>query len=896
MRIANERGSQAGAGRRAGSLRWALAALALAFGGSVLFLGGVAAHRGGWTERPARLLSLDPVRVARNWVTSFRAEPDRIVLDVAFEPFQKLAEWRRVALERGQITADLKEYVPARVGFRGTTVKAKLRLKGEWTDHVDTEKWSLRVKLKGDGRVLGMKRFSLQHPKTRDFVNEWVYHRALAREGVAVPRYGYVSVTMNGRDLGVYALEGAFSKQFIEANGRREGVIVRFDASHRYQPFATQPGVQPVSLDNGITSEHASELMVYDDDLTAAAPELERQASLALNLLEAFRAGQLAPDQVFDVDLLARYFAVSELMGTVSTADDWSDMRFLYNPMSSRLEPTGVEGAQYFPLRTLMGPKHLGPESDPASLHGLLFRDRSFFARYVAALERVSESSYVDGLVASLEPDLTEQLRILHREWPDRDFSRDLLDQNAASIRAMLEPAAGMQAYLEECSDDRCRLEVAAIQLMPVEVLELRGDAVYQPSGDAVIPGLVPSQPLARRVVDFKRATRPGSPAPVPENAANPGLPPWSLSYRLLGTSGYHTVSVIPHRRIDATAYEGDPSRATPNAETFPFLEMHASEGAIAIRPGRWTLDRTLVVPPGLTFRSGGGVHLDLVNGASIVSSSPLEWSGTEEHPIVVSASDGSGQGVFVTHTDRRSTLRHVSFQGLSNPRHLGWSLTGAVTFYRAPVALVDCEFMANHSEDSLNVVESPFTLERVFFEDSPSDAFDSDLSSGLIQDATFHDIQGDAVDLSGGSVRIANVEARDVGDKGLSAGEGTVVSGSGLRVQRAQIGIASKDLAHVRLESVTIEGTQTGLAAFQKKPEYGPATLNVSSTVLTGVPVPYELEPGSTLLLNWQRVSPTRDHLAELFYGKAPSVPDRAPPAPPDTDPDRRRLQADSR
>ena len=63
-----------------------------------------------------------------------------------------------------------------------------------------------------------MKIFSIQHPRTRNYIYEWIFHQALKREGILSLRYKFINVTLNGQDLGVYALEEHFDKRLIEYN------------------------------------------------------------------------------------------------------------------------------------------------------------------------------------------------------------------------------------------------------------------------------------------------------------------------------------------------------------------------------------------------------------------------------------------------------------------------------------------------------------------------------------------------------------------------------------------------------------------------------------------------------------------------------------------------------
>ena len=59
-------------------------------------------------------------------------------------------------------------------------------------------------------------------------MGEWLKHKTAKREGVSALRYEYLNVTLNGKDLGIYAIEEHFEKRLIEDNNRREGPIVSF--------------------------------------------------------------------------------------------------------------------------------------------------------------------------------------------------------------------------------------------------------------------------------------------------------------------------------------------------------------------------------------------------------------------------------------------------------------------------------------------------------------------------------------------------------------------------------------------------------------------------------------------------------------------------------------------
>ena len=108
---------------------------------------------------------------------------------------------------------------------------AEIRLKGDWTDHLNTAKWSFRLKLEDGKAIQGKRTFSIQHPETRSFIDEWFMHEWFRNEGVLTTAYDFVNVSVNGVHKGVYAREEHFEKQLPESQNRREGVLLKLDES-----------------------------------------------------------------------------------------------------------------------------------------------------------------------------------------------------------------------------------------------------------------------------------------------------------------------------------------------------------------------------------------------------------------------------------------------------------------------------------------------------------------------------------------------------------------------------------------------------------------------------------------------------------------------------------------
>jgi len=154
-----------------------------------------------------------------------------LFLDIPFDSMMEIEDKREEALAIGVLFTSDDDFVPATLRYNDEqTLDINLRLKGDWVDHLVADKWSYRIHItENDGAVLGMRRFSIQAPHTRNYVSEWGYQQNLFLEDILATRYHFVNVIINGEHKGIYALEESFHEDLLESQGRREGIIFRVD-------------------------------------------------------------------------------------------------------------------------------------------------------------------------------------------------------------------------------------------------------------------------------------------------------------------------------------------------------------------------------------------------------------------------------------------------------------------------------------------------------------------------------------------------------------------------------------------------------------------------------------------------------------------------------------------
>lgn len=790
--------------------------------------------------------------LANGWL---RASPERISIEVAPRDHAKLAAKRAEAQRIGVLLGEPGDSVPARIRHGEEAVEAKIRLKGDWVDHLQGDKWSFRVKVESDGAVLGMRHFSLHHPKTRNFVHEWIYHQALARENVIALRYDFVDVSFDGRSLGVYALEEHFDAGMLEHNGRREGPILKFDETLHWDDLAVQRrkgGASPT----GLQAEETANVAAFGAEDWLEGAKRRPQLLAAVSLLESFRAGELPLAQAFDAVKLAAYFAVSDLMGATHGVN-WINLRFYYDPITARLEPVGFDGNAGARLEQLIGSAREAGGTN--RFKERCFSDPGFFALYVKALERVSAPAYLDALLAELSEGLERNLHVLYREFPWWHYSPRVLRENQETIRAALQPKKGLHAHLASATPQLLELELGAVQGLPVEVLSVKaGDGtVFRTDERVLLAAAVPGRGVAWRMARFATPSR------------EAGLEGLGVQYRIVGSSEIRSDEVFPWPRGVPGLAEGSLPHAEANAASFEFLAIEEATRTIRVRPGRWTLDGRLVLPEGYTLVMRAGSELELRGEGRILSRSALDLQATEEAPIVIRSDGSAGHGIAVLGAKQTSKLRWVRFLGLGTPAEGGFAPSGAVTFHESPVEIAHCEFAGSRG-DALNLVRSPFSIDGSVFRDASSDALDADFSDGRITRTAFLGSGSDAVDVSGARVELEEVVVENAGARGIGGGEGSVVVAARLKVTGAKTGVASQDRSEVRVRGLELADTGIGLVAYQKTPHHGPASLEVEQASFDDVRTPWAVETGSRLVVDGKEIPASGSGLAETLVGAA--------------------------
>jgi len=810
-----------------------------------------------------------------------------IYLEIDTTEYLKIMDIRRKAFDVGILQTEDDDWVKAFVFGDGKMMKTKLRLKGDWLDHLHGDKWSFRLKLRNGNTWEQIRTLSLHNPVARYGVDEWFLHKILQSQDVLTTRYGFVPVYLNNKNLGLYAWEEHFSKQLIESQNKREGPILRFFEDVLWDKVrGKKSGIDSIQLPffEAAVIKPFSPTKIIEDTVAY------EQYLIAQNLMLQYKLRKKTASEIFNIDALAKYFALNDVLSAYHSII-WHNQRFYYNPVLCKLEPiafdayteTGpfdwISDRSFYGNITFNSIKLL---DDQFLMIRELFNDYCFLEVYVKYLEKYSSLEFLTDVSNQYKDEANFYDSLVQIEFPDLKLNIPEIYKNASNIRNDL-PAFKAQ-LAERKKENISWLNISktekeftkglegnyARNLVIAYSMKKGNDStlikVINYFSDPVL--LLGTGKTKQKIRDFIH--------PEPELKGYQFDNPETYEFWTSQPSNYLFFLTGDNETISAEIYQWP----EPNEEDTPLQELVvknsfsdsdlmdvSNDGKIVFKNGNLTLNKPLIIPSGYKVFLEKGTKIDLIDSAMIISYSPLFMNGTADQPILITSSDFTGCGLTILQAETRSKISYARFENLNTLDYKGWTLTGAITFYESDVDISNTLFYRNQCEDALNTIRSDFKLEKSTFDHIYGDAFDSDFCTGLVNNCKFNNIGNDAIDFSGSQIQIVDTEIIEAKDKGISGGENSYLIVENTTILRSNIGLASKDLSTVDVINSSVIDCNYGIVLLQKKPEYGPATMTLTNTSINNAKTKHLIEIGSEAAIDGVKIKGNRKDLADVFY-----------------------------
>ena len=775
-----------------------------------------------------------------------------IIIDINYKNFEKIKKTRQIALRNEYLRASDSKWSSGNLVHNDKKNKIKIRLKGMLGDHwKHPYKWSFYIKIDDDNSsIFNLRRFTIQPPKTLNYINEWLYMKALKKEGLIFHRTEFVDLIINGNKYGLYTLQERSIKELVENNKRREGPVVVFSNQDRLDEEIN-------FFDNNIDANKISDyfwrspIKPIQFKKSYKGTVQEKYLNKAVSLLELFRDKKLRVDEVFDLDQIAKVMALKAIFG--STEFDVDDMKFYYNPVSNLIEPISKE-VHAEPKRFIAGfnpwvfkTNNLRYPRQKSFLN-LFYDDKIFYEKYLKELNNYSKIQYVSNLIEENKSEFEKIKRLLKINFPTEEiFLIEDFEKVSSFIQNTLNPVQKPYFNLLKISNNIMELKATNTQILPIEITGINlGDKSLNLQSNLFINGFDLSKKDFQKTFKIDCLT-------LECNKIN--LDKIKINYKILGQNRIYSNSIkFWNNDLKVDTFNSNINEISLLLKKYTFIKK--IENHLIIDGHDWKINERIIIPKNYKLIIKNSSIKFSENG-QLISFSPIHIEGTKENQVVISSENNStqnnGNGILVINTKEKSFLNYVLFKDLSAPNLIsGIGLLGSINFYEADVKISNTSFYNNSvGDDYINIIRSNFLIEDSYFENANSDAIDIDFSEGSILNSKFLMSKNDAIDFSGSKVNLEGIYINGSGDKGISVGEGSILKAKNILIENSNIGIASKDESNVYLDNITIENVFIGLAAYIKKVEYGSPKIKGSNIKVSNYKYDYISDLNAQIQIN---------------------------------------------
>jgi len=358
---------------------------------------------------------------------------EKLYIEIKPEGLAHLSTIRDSALVIGILKRGSDDYVPTQIIYQGQKRKGKIRLKGDWTDHLQGDKWSFRIKLNGALKD-GVEIFNIQAPHTRYFLSEYVYHKILEKENLLTPEYRFVQVYINDVSYGIYAFEEHLSSRIIERASKPNGIILKFEDKPYWDAMSI---LKEGEIEGNVIAE--ADVKVYGKSKKDKA--CRQDVKDAQLIMEGYQKQDSAVYHSFNIDQMAKYYALCDITRAYH-AMGWINIRFYYNFSNKLMEPIGYDAYTAEGDKGWASP-YLGyafnhekyAKFETEAIVYDVFRHPAMYGLYDQYLNKFSDSLYIRQIMDELESDLDYYETQLQFEYPHYTYDREFLFANARSIK-----------------------------------------------------------------------------------------------------------------------------------------------------------------------------------------------------------------------------------------------------------------------------------------------------------------------------------------------------------------------------------------------------------------------------------------------------------------------------
>ena len=744
-----------------------------------------------------------------------------------------------------------KRYYDARLLYPdGIWRRITYRFRGRNIWHWHPEKPSLRIRLRRSNPINLLRHINLVNPEDRAMVSNYFGEQLGRNMGVLTHRTEFARLFINNQFFGVYHMTTREDEEMLRLNRRVPGPI--FGGDHLGRRWRTE-----------------------EFEVNGDLDVLERINPIA-SLIEAMYMDQ-TPERydrlwrVISFEKLARWHALMVLVGGVHT-DYHHNQLYYFDPSTGLLEPVVSDinghGLLLFPSPRQRISKQYRPQANlPINekmqpLLDVALRDPRFHHRrnqiLYEAIQGVgsvdAQKNALENIFRLIDTDVRSDrnkasIRETFAGWFRVPYSNRLYQDSKTVLYDWIERRNGfigqelartlVTVTVEKQKEEMCRFVVqvdgqAAARFDPT-VLEVdvhpdtHFDGRYRSSIETAIllsPGLKTSQDTSymrgRRVPDY---------ALVPSTQYYVFRAKIDNSETLKDRLQQAFTHVLDGRALKPSLNITD--QLNPQALDYSDVGLHLwrlpkpALGQIVLGPGTVELKESVVIGPEETLVIRPGTQLKLAEGVSLASQGKVLIEGTETQPVVIERLNRNKPwGAIIIHgpNSQGSKIRHAIITGGSLDTVFNVAYSGMVSVHWSDGFVIQNTIISKNvlSDDTLHIIHGSFIIDQLILEDCFGDCIDFDYAEGVLNEVRVTRAGNDGIDFMSSQITATGIKIDGAGDKGISAGEQSLLNFKVVDIRRAQTAIAAKDRSQVEVVEGVFADNNIAMNVYRKNWRYG--------------------------------------------------------------------------
>jgi len=740
---------------------------------------------------------------------------DDLILDIKFEDFMILSQSRQDAIRNGKLNKSHFDYVKSKIKADGKKLKAKVRLKGWYLDHVATDKWSLRVKIKGDS-LLGIQHFSLNGPFTRDFHTPMLINEAMRFKSILAPREKFYNLMVNGKNVGNMYFEEEYSEQFTENARKPYGPILKFDEKSNIISF----------LDD-------ESFWANDSNLQLIVSKIDR-------ILEDPSSYQ----HLLNLDVWADYLAITFLFKCWHGNLD-GNLSYYFHPLERSLQPISSDNSC--------------GQVDPSRSFGVIPHQNEFLYRLIVIpsfrqllstkIKWWVESEEAKIFLSRLREKETTLRRTLASESPFLGKYKisvnhlpgilDWLNSTTFNSKNVVAPP-----YLVRKTQSTQKVSEAQLlqNIFPSVVVMRINDSFDVRINNYsrqryVVEKLILKSKLKTRFIDLQKGTKEVSNSfnrAYRDHFLNSDIKV-SFIYRDLNQPSVSKISKVNLSYGESDSLDFKDSNLAKISKYFKLDSR--SKTFFSDNNEMIDISESLIIPEDYLLRLSSGTKITFGFDIGLVVKGSLQVQGIKDQVVSLSGrGNDTWGGILVIPNQQSVEINYLLMDGGSGIIN-GLYHRGAFTVNNAHVSVKNSIFQNNNSEDALNLVQVSGILDGVTIQNTHSDGLDVDYGDIELTNSRFLNIGiasgADAVDVSKTKIIISNIEINNVTDKGVSIGEGSIAIIKNANISNALVGLVAKDSSDLTVDIMRLSDIRLAdTMAYRKKSHFKGAKILASDVV----------------------------------------------------------------